>query len=142
MEEQGSNRLLRDLTQSLNLGNSLEEVFNLVYERLQPFVPYHRIAVATTDDRRERLSIVTARSDGKLVLGKGYSGLIAGSTLEPLIREGRTRIINDLQDYLRRNPQSDSTRLIVKEGMQSSLTLPLLVAGRPTGVMFFSTRSP
>jgi PAS domain S-box-containing protein len=140
MEEAGSNRLLWDLTLSLNLGNSLEEVFDLVYARLKPFVPYDRIAVATADEKRERLSIVTVRSEGKQILGKGYSGRIAGSTLEPLIREGRTRVINDLQAYLESKPASESTRLIVKEGMQSSLTLPLVVSGRPTGVMFFSTR--
>ncbi len=133
-------KLLDDIILSLNRGNSLEEVFNLVYDRLAPFVPYHRIAVALTDAKKDRLSILCARSDGKMVLGKGYAGQIAGSSLEPLIREGRTRIINDLQAYLEAKPQSESTRLIVKEGMRSSLTLPLLVDGTPIGVMFFSSR--
>ena len=49
-----------------------------------------------------------------MVMGKGYSGRIAGSSLEPLIREGKSRIINDLQDYLERKPSSDPTRLIVE----------------------------
>ena len=133
-------KLLDDIILSLNRGNSLEEVFNLIFERLETFVPYHRIAVALTDPKRERLSILFARSDGKMVLGKGYAGQIAGSSLEPLIREGRTRIINDLQAYLTGKPQSESTRLIVKEGMRSSLTLPLLIDGQPIGVMFFSSR--
>ncbi len=133
-------KLLDDIILSLNRGNSLEEVFNLVFDRLEPFVPYHRIAVALMDPRKERLSILYARSDGKMVLGKGYAGLIAGSSLEPLVREGRTRVINDLQAYLASKPESESTRLIVKEGMRSSLTLPLLVDGAPIGVMFFSSR--
>lgn len=133
-------RLLDDIILSLNRGNSLEEVFHLVFERLAPFVPYHRIAVALVDARKERLSILCARSDGKMVLGKGYAGQIAGSSLEPLVREGRTRVINDLQAYLAAKPESESTRLIVKEGMRSSLTLPLLVDGAPVGVMFFSSR--
>jgi two-component system, sporulation sensor kinase E len=134
-------RLLDDIVLSINRGKSLDEVFNLIFDRLLPFVPYHRIAVALVDARRERLSILCVRSDGKLVLGKGYAGSIAGTSLEPLIREGRTRIINDLQAYLRAKPESESTRLIVKEGMRSSLTLPLLIAGEPIGVMFFSSRS-
>ena len=65
------------------------------------------------------------------MLGRGYSGVIAGSSLDPLIREGRTRVINDLQDYLEKKPSSESTRLIVREGMKSSLTLPLLIDGKP-----------
>lgn len=133
-------RLLDDIILSMNRGNSLEEVFNLIFDRLLPLVPYHRIAVALTDARRQRLSILCARSDGKMVLGKGYAGQILGSSLEPLIREGRTRIINDLRAYLELKPDSESTRLIVKEGMRSSLTLPLLIAGEPIGVMFFSSR--
>jgi PAS domain S-box-containing protein len=135
-------KLLDEIILSLNRGISLEEVFNLVFERLEPFVPYHRIAVALVDARKERLSILCARSDGKMVLGKGYTGLIAGSSLEPLVRDGRTRVINDLQAYLASKPESESTRLIVKEGMRSSLTLPLLVDGAPVGVMFFSSRQP
>lgn len=132
--------LLQELIQSLNLGRSFEEVFNLIYDRLRTFVPYNRIAVALTDSSRERLSIIAARSDGKMILGKGYSGVLAGSSLEALLREGRPRVINDLPEYLERKPTSESTRLIVKEGMRSSLTLPLLVQGQPIGVMFFSSR--
>lgn len=133
--------LLEAITRKINLGASLDETFELIYERLHDFVPYNRIAVAMTDDARERLFIIAAKSDGKVVLGKGYSGIITGSSLEDLIREGRIRVINDLQDYLEKKPLSESTRLIVREGMKSSLTLPLLIDGKPVGVMFFSSRT-
>lgn len=133
--------LLQEITRTINMGSSLEETFNLIYERLHELVPYNRIAVAMADDDRERLSIIAAKSDGKVVMGQGYSGVIAGSSLEPLIRDGRIRVINDLQDYLAKKPTSESTRLIVREGMKSSLTLPLLIGGKPVGVMFFSSRS-
>jgi PAS domain S-box-containing protein len=133
--------LLEAITQRINLGASLQETFNLIYERLGEFVPYNRIAVAMADEAGDRLSIIAAKSDGKVVLGRGYTGRISGSSLEPLLREGRIRIINDLQDYLERKPSSESTRLIVREGMRSSLTLPLLIDGKPVGVMFFSSRA-
>ncbi len=131
---------LAEITTQINLGNPLDQVFLLIYDRLREFVPYDRIAVALADERHERLQITAARSDGKMVLGRGYSGLIAGSSLESLLRDGTIRVINNLQEYLARKPLSESTRLIVKEGMRSSLTLPLLVSGRPVGVMFFSSR--
>ena len=132
--------LLNELVESLNLGRSFEEVFELIYERLRDLVPYNRIAVALTDSACRKLTIVAARSDGEMVLGKGYSGSVSGSSLEPLLREGRSRIINDLEEYLARKPESESTRLIVREGMRASLTLPLRLQGKPVGVMFFSSR--
>jgi PAS domain S-box-containing protein len=141
LPEQAQIHLLEAITRKINLGASLEETFELIYERLHAFVPYNRIAVALADESRERLFILAAKSDGKVVLGKGYSGIIKGSSLEPLIREGKIRVINDLQDYLEKKPSSDSTRLIVREGMKSSLTLPLLIDGKPVGVMFFSSRT-
>jgi len=138
----GPLRLLGELIESINLGDSAEEVFNLVYDRLRAYIPYHRIAVALVDERTGKLAITVCRSDGKLVLGKGYTGQIAGSSLEPLLRDGTIRIINDLQEYLEKKPTSESTRLIVREGMRSSLTLPLLHRGKSIGVMFFSSREP
>src|SRR6185436_5775928 len=85
--EQARISLLEAITRKINLGASLEETFDLIYDGLHPFVPYNRIAVALTDEARERLFIIAAKSDGKVVLGRGYSGLIAGSSLEPLVRE-------------------------------------------------------
>ena len=134
-------RLLADITRKSNQGCTLEELFDYIYQHLHTLVPYNRIAVALADEAGTRLHIIAAKSDGKVVLGRGYSGEIAGSSLEPLMREGRIRVINNLQDYLEKKPGSESTRLIVREGMKSSLTLPLVIENKPVGVMFFSSRT-
>lgn len=139
-ESCAGSHFLHDITLAINRGASFEETFALIYERLRAFVPYNRIAVALADEGREHLQILAARSDGPLVLGCGYSGEIAGSSLEPLFREGKIRVIGDLEEYLRNKPSSESTRLIVKEGMKSSLTLPLMTEGNPVGVIFFTSR--
>jgi PAS domain S-box-containing protein len=133
-------RLLEEITRKSNQGCTLDELFDYLYDHLHDLVPYNRIAVALADETGSRLHIIAARSDGKVVLGRGYSGEIAGSSLEPLMREGRIRVINNLQDYLEKKAASESTRLIVREGMKSSLTLPLVIESKSVGVVFFSSR--
>jgi hypothetical protein len=65
-------RLLSEITESINLGDSVEAVFQLVYNRLREFIPYNRIAVAVADEKRERLSIVAARPGLGIEINEEY----------------------------------------------------------------------
>ncbi len=133
--------LLR-ITARISRGDSLEQVFNNFYEAFKNHVPYDRIGVAVISDDQTMVRSVWARAEYKpLLLGSGYQSELAGSTLQKIIETGQPRIINDLEEYLRNKPDSHSTGLIVKEGVRSSLTCPLIADGRPIGVLFFSKTS-
>src|SRR6266542_5248584 len=121
-EAAASERIAADLLEQINAGRSFDELFNRLYDLLHGVVPYHRIAVALLDAGGEQLRLISCRSDGEMALKLGYADPVHGSTLDELLRTGQPRIINDLEDYLARKPESRSTRLIVREGMRSNLT--------------------
>jgi hypothetical protein len=74
-----------------------------------------------------------------LKLRDGFTAPLVGSSLEAIIQTRQPRILNDLEDYLRRKPGSTSTRLIVEEGLRASLTCPLIANDLPIGFIFFSS---
>jgi formate hydrogenlyase transcriptional activator len=142
VSERAFGQVVEQLLEQLNMGRSLEELLESIYANLADFVPYNRIAVALLDEEQWRLYLIACRSDGDVSLPVGYTANLEGSTLEQLLAMGQPRIINDLVAYLAAKPESTSTAFIVKEGMRSSLTLPLLADGKPIGVVFFSSREP
>jgi diguanylate cyclase (GGDEF)-like protein len=130
---------LSRVTERVNSGMSLDEVLGFVYESLQSLIPHDRIGVALIEDGgtvRARWARSTA---SEIHLGADYSAPLEGSSLQQVIATGEPRILNDLEAYLADHPQSDSTLRIVREGMRSSLTGPLVARGRPIGFIFFSS---
>jgi diguanylate cyclase (GGDEF)-like protein len=127
------------VTEKVNSGMTLDEVLGFVYDSFQPLIPYDRIGVALIEDA----DVVRARwartAASEIHLGLGYSAPLEGSSLQRVISAGEPRILDDLETYLADHPQSDSTRCIVREGMRSSLTGPLIARGRPIGFIFFSS---
>lgn len=130
---------LLSLTERVNYGVSLDETLDFVWSDLRGVIPYNRIGFSLIDEGRQGVVARWAKSDRDVKLGKGYQGKLDGSTLARILATGRPRIINDLEGYLRRKPSSDATRLVVEEGMRSSLTCPLVVRAKPVGFMFFSS---
>lgn len=132
-------RHLHELVEQINRGLDLEDVLNYVYEQFRDVIPYNRIGFATIDDKKNTAVARWARSDRPVRLDNRYEAKLQGSTLARIVETGSPRIISDLHAYLELKPKSVSTRLIVEEGMRSSLTCPLIAHGRPVGFVFFSS---
>jgi len=140
---QREDRLLHELTVRANSGVLLTEILDHCYESFRRIIPYDRMGLALLESQRTILCARWARAETPDVyLGPGYSADMRGSSLQQIIESGRPRILNDLEAYLRHHENSESTRLIVKEGMRSSLTCPLFAMGKAVGFLFFSSATP
>jgi serine phosphatase RsbU (regulator of sigma subunit) len=130
---------LMRITERVNQGVMLTQVLESLYEEMRKIIPYNRIGFSLIDQDRGAVVAHWARSDRATRLDKGYEASLAGSSLQRIIDTMEPRIINDLEAYQAEHPDSRSTQLILREGMRSSLTCPLIIQGKPVGFVFFTS---
>ena len=135
--------VLRMVNQRVAALPTLDDVIDLLFERTASIFPFDRLGLSfVEEDGRRVVSRYVRATYDKTLLGRGYSEDLRDSSLERVLARGTPRIIPDLESYLAAHPRSRSTRLLVKEGVRSSLTCPLIVEGRVVGFMFRSSRHP
>lgn len=131
---------LINITSKLTSKILLSDALSDAYETLRPIIPFDRLGIALLDSARENLVLKWVRSQKPFnLVTVGYSAPIEGSSLKKILETGTPRIINDLNLYLRTSPQSHPTQRLVAEGIQSSLTFPLVHEQQCIGVIFFSS---
>lgn len=132
---------LSELAEKMNEGLLVDDVLDHVFEAFHTVIPYDRIGCALLEDEGRVVRASWGRTRlGTMHLGVGYAAPMKGSSLEQIIATGRPRIINDLEQYLRDKPTSKPTQRMLKEGIRSSLTCPLIAMSKPIGFLFFSSR--
>lgn len=123
---------------------NLEDVMDKVWEFTTGKIPHDRIGLAFIEHDDEKVFSRFYRTNyEKVYIENGYNSGLSGSSLERLINyDGYSiRVINDLKKYYSKiNPSSVSTRLLIEEGINSSITVPLKVGKRKIGFLFFSSK--
>jgi diguanylate cyclase (GGDEF)-like protein len=131
---------LQEISDEVTSGLFLNDVLVRMYNSFRPIIPYNRIGYALLNDDKTEAVAYWAKTDvSNASLKIGYTGAMAGSSLQQIIETGQPRILNDLEYYLIEHPESANTKMIVEEGMRSSLTCPLITEGKPVGFLFFSS---
>lgn len=133
--------ILDRVNQKVAAAGSLSDLMNFLFTAIQELYPCDRIGLAFLEDGGRRLvSHWTMATYEPLLLKVGYAEDLSGSSLGRVLAEGASRIIYDLKRYEEEHPRSASTRLLVQEGVRSSLTCPLVLEDTPFGVIFLSSR--
>jgi len=136
-------KMLETVNKHVAAADSLKDLIDFLFESFGGHSPTNRVALAFVQECGKRVVAYHTHADyNKFFLKPGYTQDLEDSSLENVIRSGRARIIDDLQTYLTVNPDSNSTRLIVQEGIRSSMTCPLSVDGKHVGLLFRSSKQP
>ncbi|MBN2713875.1 MAG: GAF domain-containing sensor histidine kinase [Planctomycetes bacterium] len=129
------------LEEKVGAALTIEEALDLLWEGTDGIIPRDRIGTAFVDVDGEGVVAQFCKANYEtLCIDKGYREGLRGSSLGSVIDTRSIRIIHDLTKYLAGKPDSISTKLLVKEGITASLTVPLKVESRPVGFLFFSSR--
>ena len=143
LHEAAVQMVLEDLKHLWFSGKSLFEVLDVVYETMRHIIPFDRMSAAFHNEETGLVVSRWVRSDAEVKhVDKGYWAELKGSSLEPILRTGRPRIINNLEQHLAARPDSHATQDILKDGVMSNLTCPLRAGDRAIGLLFFSSRRP
>jgi len=126
--------------QDMEVHGNLNELMESVYLQMKDIMPCDRVAVAFLDNQGHAIAEAAHTTYPQAHLEPGFSESIGGTGLETVLYSGQPRIINDLPAYGAAKTPSQSTRHILEEGIQSSLTLPLFFKQRCVGFFFVSSR--
>ena len=128
---EAANRCARALASSLELG----EAFGAFIREVRGLVPFERIAVVLVEG--ERLEVLATAGVGATeVFRPGSSQPIVGSIFEA-VSGGRTVYRRDLAEQ--RHPEEEA---LLRLGLRSRLTAPLLIGSNAVGLISFSRTRP
>jgi signal transduction histidine kinase len=114
-----------------------------LFENTQSLIPCDRMGLAFVDEQGTTVSSYYNRASyDRMLVNQDYYESLQNSSLRQVLEGGLPRIIGDLEAYSHDHPRSRSSRLLVREGVRSSLTCPLSVEGRVVGFIFRSSREP
>ncbi|WP_051003956.1 HD domain-containing phosphohydrolase [Gottschalkia acidurici] len=133
---------LIELIENISKDMSFDEVLNYIYNSFSPFIPYQHIGIALLNEEKQELEAsygISEPSIGdlpkKLV---GIKAKLSDTSLENIIKNSMARTINDLEKYVY-GKETDYNRVLLSEGIKSSISLPLRVNRKVIGVIFFSS---
>lgn len=140
----GARAVLDRINQRIgSAGYSPQDILTFVFNESRSLFQCNRLALAFLTDGDERIKSYSVVADYEpIYLKSGYSEEIQNSSLEFVLKNRRPRIIHDLSEYLRRFPTSRSTKMMLHEGIRSSMTCPLSLDNRIVGLFFRSSIHP
>jgi response regulator RpfG family c-di-GMP phosphodiesterase len=119
---------------------TLDDIFPIIKGIVKRQMPCDRLAIAFINQFDEVTAETAVVDYHKVRLHQGYSEIITASGLAKIRDTGQPRIINDLMMHYNTVHKSQGSKLVLEEGLQSSLTLPLIVQGQCRAFVFISSR--
>jgi len=136
-------QVINGVNRKIAANDSLDDVMNFLYEHTIDICPCDRIGLAfVIEEGRRVLSRWTRATYEDLQLTDGFIEDLHMTTRYGVVDKVRVRLVHDFQAYADLNPDLESTQLLLKEGIKSSMTSPLISDGQVIGMLMRHSRTP
>lgn len=130
---------LREVVASYYL---VDDVMDALFEKLQTVMSIDRLGIAFIDYNKGTIIAEHGRvKSGDVHLTAGFEQPLHRSALMSIVSSGVPSITGDLEAQYQEKPQSTSLCLLLKEGMQSNMVIPLKMGQAVFGLLFFTSRT-
>lgn len=134
---------LISIIEDIESNEPFRNILKLIYDSFSPYIPYSHIGVALIDEDGKNIRAAYGISGGiSKNLSKrieGYKTSLGATSLIHVLQSGKPRVINDLSAYLEGREIKAYNKILLEEGIRSSITFPLVKNGTPIGIIFFSS---
>lgn len=133
------------LVENLSRNIPFKDILNYIFESFIEYIPYTYIGIALIGDNGKSIKAsygITGKHHQNLAKRLlGFKVGINGTSLGKVIETGKERIINDLEEYVKDKPIKEYNRILLEEGIRSSITFPLKNDKEVVGIIFFSSNT-
>lgn len=133
------------IIENLNKNVPFKDNLNYIFEAFSSYIPYSYIGVALLEDdgKTIRASYGVSGKHHKNLSKKlvGFRYKLSKTSLQDVLLSGKVRIINDLEEYVKDKPLKPYNKILLQEGIRSSITFPLKSDDKPLGIIFFSSNT-
>lgn len=132
------------LMENINYSTSFKETLNYIFKTFSPYVPYSHVGVALINSDSEQNIVASYGVSMSIHAGlaeefMGYAVDLNETSLMAIASSGQPRVINDYGQYFKNRKINKYSEIILKYGIRSSITLPLMSNNKHLGFIFFSS---
>lgn len=132
--------LISDFNSIVSNEYVIDEIIDKLLHHTSKIMGVDRVGIAFYD--KSINAVVTeygVATYDDIYLNVGYHSDLSTSSLRKVIEEKEGYINNDVMASFEANPDSTSMTLIIKEGIRSNMSVPLVINNEVFGVVFFSS---
>ena len=138
-------KLSNDISYNRKISNSafygnLDQIMSDLFENFKNRMPCDRVALAFIDSDDNCIAETAVTSFNNPHLEPGFRENMSKTSLVEVRASSNPRIINDLEEHANSRRVSAATHLILKEGLRSSITIPMIFEEKCLGFFFVSSR--